>query len=330
MKILILLSIFLKLHSHVFAHPALSEVIHGAVGADDLGRGAGEIGEFATHGRPALQSKNLLRPLTSGAGDGKQSPEISDSLFGGRAQQSSASKDSSLAHNSGLVTDKNAADIFIHKPPPTYVPPTYIEVKTGKILPSILKPDQIGKLKPEQLVEYISNFNTEVKASRDTWRAADQAVKKAEDTLSHDALKAFAEKNKASKSPETADQVLQRIKNGLRQQLSLATIDEGVDTLALKQFSRVLGVSTEHLDSSIKTAREAKANALKLAEMRKTSGYPFMDKMKAAIQKLLAKVNFRLPWKKPAEPPAKWKIPMSRKLSTQFGRYFEEGELRGT
>lgn len=54
MQILILLSIFSKLHSHVFGHPALSEVIHGGVGADDLVRGAGQIGDLATHGRPGM------------------------------------------------------------------------------------------------------------------------------------------------------------------------------------------------------------------------------------------------------------------------------------
>lgn len=141
------------------------------------------------------------------------------------------------------------------------------------MIPIILKPDQIEKLKPEELVEYISNFNTEVKASRDTWRAADQAVKKAEDTLSNDALKAYAEKTKDSKTPtKSADQVLQQIKNELKPQLSLASTDEARNKLAMKQFSKALGVSSEHLDSLIKNAQEAKAKALKLAKLRKTSG----------------------------------------------------------
>ncbi|KAH9819565.1 secreted protein [Melampsora americana] len=308
MQITILSCMVLMLKSHVLGLPALGEIVRGSETAKEL-QAAGEISNIATHGRPALQSEAALHPITSTARDG--TPELG-SLFGGRTAQGSTSKDASTVHSSsGFVTDKNPTDIFINKPAPPYVPPTFKDPVTGKTLPTILNPDQIEKLQPEQLLEYISNFDPAVRAARDTLRAADLQVEKAETELFKDAISAYKAKTEPKKTlgqlfkehdeakiPESAQKIIQKIKTDLKTVAPLGTTDEQLNKLAMKQFARTQRVSFKNLNLDIGTAEEARHKALELAHLRKASGYP-AAKIESSVKRFLPKIDFQFPWKKP-------------------------------
>ncbi|EGG06352.1 uncharacterized protein MELLADRAFT_87281 [Melampsora larici-populina 98AG31] len=333
MQISILLCMFLMLKSRVLGYPALGEIVRGSENAKDL-QAAGEISNIATHGRPGLQSENAFHPITSTAPDGTR--ELG-SLFGGRPAQGSTSKDASIVHNSGFVTDKNPTDIFAHKPSPPYVPPTHKDPITGESLQTILNPDAIEKLEPEALLEYISNFNPDVKAARDALRAADLQVEKAENELFKDAISQYKRntepRSKATlaqlfkeydeaKIPASAKKIIEQIKRDFKPVVPAGTTDEQLTKLAMKQFAKDQHVSFRNLKLDTETAEEARHRALELARLRKQSGYP-TAKIESSIKDFLPKVDYQLPWKQPALPnPRAGKSPsLTRRIHYFFARF---------
>lgn len=209
------------------------------------------------------------------------------SLFGGRPAQGSTSKDASIVRNSGFATDENPTEIFAHKPSPPYVPPTHKDPITGQIVQTILNPDAIEKLEPEALLEYISNFNPDVKAARDALRAADLEVEKAENELFNDAISEYKRNNEPrrkgtlaqplkepddAKIPDSAQKIIQQYKTNLKSAAHLGTTDEELDKIAMKQFAQAQHVSFTQLEFNTEVAQEARHRALELARLRKTSG----------------------------------------------------------
>ncbi|EGG06351.1 uncharacterized protein MELLADRAFT_106795 [Melampsora larici-populina 98AG31] len=328
LKLLILLFLSLKFNSHVFGYPLMtvgSEITHASLGG--LGRGADEITDAATFVKPGLQGDHALSSSALSTGTGKQIPEVTDSLFDGR--QGQTSRDASFFENPTPVTDKPTADIFFRKPTLPYKPPTYKQAVSGQVLHSRLKPEQIDKLQPEELVEYLSNFNPEVKASREVWRNADQEVKDAELELSNAAWTEFqvrhpvpgknlddllkeareAEATGIVKIPENAKADIESHRAEMRRIAPSSAKDETLDKVFVRRLAEYYGISTRKVDIAIQDAKEAKDDAIMLAEMRKTSGYPLMDRMKiysqklaASIQKFTAKFSFKWPWRRSAAP----------------------------
>ncbi|KAH9819563.1 hypothetical protein DFH28DRAFT_886219 [Melampsora americana] len=180
--------------------------------------------------------------------------------------------------------------------PRTYDLPSPRKMHTKK-----LKLSQIDKLAPHELIDYISQFNLQVKMRKDRWIKAEDTETFCEESLYQPAVTKFLLKIKKEDRSIALKQKLQQLRDTIKS-TSLANLDEKkLNQLVLRNFIKDQGISLDEVDQAHNYAQSLQQDALWEAKKHISSGMKLFDRIKLSIKRFF-KFNFKWPWTKKAHP----------------------------
>ncbi|EGG06349.1 uncharacterized protein MELLADRAFT_63447 [Melampsora larici-populina 98AG31] len=154
-----------------------------------------------------------------------------------------------------------------HFSPATYDLPSPRKKATRK-----LKWSQIEKLKPNELIDYISNFNKQVKLSKYEWEKAEDAERFSEESLYQPAVTRFLKTIRKGDRPIALTNKLKQIRESTKS-ISPPTIDDTIlDRLVLRRFIKDQGLSLDEVDKAHQYSKSLQQDAFEYANKHITSG----------------------------------------------------------
>ncbi|EGG06348.1 uncharacterized protein MELLADRAFT_106798 [Melampsora larici-populina 98AG31] len=160
--------------------------------------------------------------------------------------------------------------------------------------------NQIEKLKNNELIDYISQFNGQVKLSRDKWKEAEDVEKFSERLVYHEAATLFLKRVTTEDKPTALKNKLKEMREFTKNRLPYKASEKELDQRVLRNFIKdqkewtFQGVEIAHLNTE-----KLREDAFWQAKKYITSGMTLVDKVKFTMKKFLNfKLNFKWPWKK--------------------------------